>query len=1138
MLRCGASTYAAADSLLGEFEVAMMYLPHLSNASVFGLAGSASALAERIVDGLCDAVIAMDAQGLITLWNQGATRLFGWSRDEMLGQSVFQRAPTALTEWLRVSPLAGAADQWEGELVEPRKDGSHVWCQTRVQRLCAEDGSLHGFLRIARPVPNAVPTVGVDETLAGEALDVLPEPLAVLGSDGTIRIANQAWRRLCADAAALTLGAVARGGVGSNYLDLLRCDSLVSEDVLADLARVLSGESASLQHEYVRSAAHSSHWFRFTATALDRPERGAVVTHHNITDRVLSQQTSQQRNERLQLALEAARMGVWSMEPSSQQVAWSPEASRILGRVDTDSSPSELCELVHPQDRAALHAEIARSIHERSRFEGSFRIVCSDRSTRWLHTYGQVQLGSQGLPERVVGTLQDISDVWLARRAMVRQHRVLQRIASGAPLADALCEVALLIEEQLPGVLCSILVHDRANNVLRTVAAPSLPKEYNQAVDGVPVGPNRGACGTAAFRREAVLVRDTQTDPLFAAYRDLAAKNGLYACLSVPVLSRDLDQDAGEMVLGTFAMYRRDVEDAAGSLSAFASAATYRPPGSGGPTGCPLSMGEGDEPLGPHGRPPDILTGAINLARFAIARQAALQELKDSEERFRLLVDGVADYALLLVDPERRICTWNSGAARIFGYSASEVLGRSVECLSATEDVASGAWHERWIKLNRDGRLEVDGWRQRKNGSRFWGTAVARVLHDVDGKTRGFALVVRDLTERRRLEDQLRQSQKMDAIGRLAGGIAHDFNNLLMIICGYSELLLQTSVLDDAQDDAIKAIRDAAERATEWTGQLLAFSRKAVVEPKLLNLDAVARATARMLERLLGEDVHLTTSLSSTPNWVKLDPGQLDQVLMNLAVNARDAMPQGGELRIETSSVELAKTLSTTDGDIPAGAYAQLVVTDTGAGIPDHVRPHIFEPFFTTKNVGSGAGTGLGLATVYGIVRQAGGGILVDSTVGHGTTFRILLPRVPEVVAPAVALAESSPGGNETLLLVEDEDSVRQVVRLSLAVLGYKVLAAASVDSALGMAAAHAGPIHALLTDVVMPDRGGRALAEALCKVRPQTRVLYMSGYTDAAVLQHGVEATAAAFIQKPFSPQQLARKLRDLLDTSPSESR
>ncbi|MGZ6987360.1 MAG: CHASE domain-containing protein [Thermoanaerobaculia bacterium] len=388
----------------------------------------------------------------------------------------------------------------------------------------------------------------------------------------------------------------------------------------------------------------------------------------------------------------------------------------------------------------------------------------------------------------------------------------------------------------------------------------------------------------------------------------------------------------------------------------------------------------------------------------------------------------------------------------------------------------------------------------------------------------------RAATQQRRLEEQLVQSQKMEGIGRLAGGVAHDFNNLLTAILGYAELM-EPQLEDEGLRSELREIRLAGERAAALTRQLLAFSRRQVMQPRTLDLNTIVSDVEKMLARLIGEDVTLVTRLDPALGSVEADPGQLEQVLMNLSVNARDAMPEGGTLTFETANAVLDADFAAVHPGALPGAYVVLTVTDSGTGMTDEVRGHAFEPFFTTKE--KGKGTGLGLATAYGIVKQSGGYITVDSEAGHGSTFRIYLPRVEgtAVVSGRTTISSLLPVGTETILLVEDEAGVR---RLSLTVLetqGYVVLEAPSGDVALQVARSETGPIHLVVTDVVMPGMNGRELWDRLKVLRPDSRVLFMSGYTDDAIARHGVLEPGIAFLQKPFTPFSLAQKVREVLD-------
>jgi two-component system, cell cycle sensor histidine kinase and response regulator CckA len=397
---------------------------------------------------------------------------------------------------------------------------------------------------------------------------------------------------------------------------------------------------------------------------------------------------------------------------------------------------------------------------------------------------------------------------------------------------------------------------------------------------------------------------------------------------------------------------------------------------------------------------------------------------------------------------------------------------------------------------------------------------------------------VLDISERKRAEQALRQSeaqlrqvQKMEAVGQLAGGVAHDFNNLLTVITGRTELLLLRLTADDPHRRDVELVRKTADRAASLTQQLLAFSRKQMLQPRVLDLNGVVAGMAQMLRPLIGETIELVTSLDPVLGRVKADPAQIEQIVLNLAVNARDAMPQGGRLTIETGNVELDRAFVDAHPGSTGGPHAMLSVRDTGTGMSPEVQAHVFEPFFTTKGVGKG--TGLGLATVYGIVKQHGGYIRIESAAGAGTTVRIYLARLPVVADTTVATAAADEpviAGSGTVLVVEDEGELRDLATEVLGLAGYSVLSAGSPSQAMEIARQHAGPIHLLLTDVVMPEMSGRDLADRLIQTRPELKILYMSGYTDDAIVHHGVLDPGTVLLQKPFTPDRLTRMVGDLL--------
>jgi two-component system cell cycle sensor histidine kinase/response regulator CckA len=496
-------------------------------------------------------------------------------------------------------------------------------------------------------------------------------------------------------------------------------------------------------------------------------------------------------------------------------------------------------------------------------------------------------------------------------------------------------------------------------------------------------------------------------------------------------------------------------------------------------------------------------------------------ELQRREERFRSLIENASDL-ITVINAGGVIHFQSPSAERLLGHQLTDLLGRSVFEFVHPDDVTRVG---EWIQRAQSAPVPIEFRIRHRNGVWLVLQSVSRTMPADDGKS---LLVVnsRDVTSQKQLEAQLRQAQKLEAIGRLAGGVAHDFNNLLSVIFGHSALLARAPSLDDPQRGSLAEIRRAAERAASLTRQLLAFSRQQLLEPKVLDLNVVVTEAENLLRRLIGEDVRLATVLQPGLRPVRVDPSQIDQVILNLAVNARDAMPRGGTLTLETRDVELEAT----DARARPGPHVLLRISDTGSGMTPEVQARIFDPFFTTK--GEGNGTGLGLAVVHGIVEQSGGYIDVGSVPGVGTTFKIYLPTAegaPE--KPTEAVARKPVNGMETILLAEDEEAVRQITSRILAVFGYRVLEASSGEEAMRLADTSRDKIHLLLTDVVMPGMSGRELADALRARDPDLKVLFQSGYTDDAVVRHGVVQAEVAFLHKPFTPDALAQKIREVLD-------
>jgi len=523
----------------------------------------------------------------------------------------------------------------------------------------------------------------------------------------------------------------------------------------------------------------------------------------------------------------------------------------------------------------------------------------------------------------------------------------------------------------------------------------------------------------------------------------------------------------------------------------------------------------------------------VGTAQRMIGAMTDITEKSRSEAaiRFQAQLLNAVQQAVVATDPEGQVIFWNRFAEKLYGWAADEAVGKPIEELTpspflrehAAEIVERGTAGESWT-----GEFLVQG----KSGKAFPALLTTSPVRDEHGSVLGYVRVSIDLTERRSLEEQFRQSQKMDAVGRLAGGIAHDFNNLLTVIRLNTEIIMEGFDPTDPRSEDVKQIRSAAERASSLTRQLLAFSRKQILQPRVLDLNSVIASVEPMLRRLIGEDIAIASNALAR-GYVVADPGQLEQILVNLVVNARDAMPQGGTISVETQNVELDETYTSEHAPVIPGRYIMLAVGDTGVGMSRDTREHAFDPFFTTKEAGKG--TGLGLATVYGIVKQSGGYVWIYSEPGHGTTLKLYFPEVSSAAAFKTGeykvLARDQARGSETILLVEDEEAVRGLTSRILEKQGYRVIPAQHGREAMDIAASEGGHIDLVLTDIVMPGMNGRGLVERLTGIRPRIKSLYMSGYTDDDIVRRGFIEPSKAFLQKPFTSEALLQTVRKVLD-------
>jgi two-component system, cell cycle sensor histidine kinase and response regulator CckA len=816
---------------------------------------------------------------------------------------------------------------------------------------------------------------------------------------------------------------------------------------------------------------------------LDGNRSGALVIFEDLTELCRADETRQRVEEKFRSLFDNAVEGIFLTTVDGRYVTVNPAQARMCGY----ASPEEMMASVRDIGRTvyvdpAVRDKFKRIIEERGIVEGfEYQIRRKDGATLWISENAHAIRGRHGEIIGYEGTIQDISE----RKRSELERQVTTDIIHSVNVTDNLDDLLQMIHNALKKVLyaenCYVALYEPSTEMFHF---PFFVDQFDSAPPPQKVG---RSCTAYVYRTgKAMLISQKTFDELVEQGEVELVGTPSPSWLGVPLRT----PAATIGVLGV-QHYRDENAYTERDLEFLAS-----------------------------------VGGQIALA---IDRKRAEAKLRESEARLRVLVEQLPA-VLWTVDKKLQFTSAvGAGLARL-GLKPNEIVGKSLLEYFETSDrtFLPIAAHMRAVS-GEPVTFHVE-W---KGGSY---ACHVEPLRGANGEIFGAICMSLDVTDRKNLEEQLRQAQKMEAVGRLAGGIAHDFNNLLMVIQGYADLLADRFPAGDPVRRNVEQIQMAGQRAASLTRQLLAFSRKQMLAPTIISVHTVVADMEKILRRLIGEDIHLETS--SVPDlWpVKADRSQIEQVIMNLAVNARDAMPNGGSLTIETANVELDSAFSRHAVVMAPGQYVMLAVTDNGMGMDANTQAHLFEPFFTTKE--KGKGTGLGLATVYGIVKQSGGYIWVYSEPGRGTTFKIYLPRIEQ--QKRVKLFEDSgqskalPRGSETVLLVEDEDGVRQLARDYLQTNGYSVIEAPDGHTAVELAAMHQGPIHVLMTDVVMPGISGGELAQRIAKMRPDIKVLYMSGYTDQSVVHHGILESDAVLLQKPFTMATLASKLREILATQP----
>ena len=1005
--------------------------------------------------------------------NEAALAQYGYAREEFLRMCITDIRPVEdiprVLEAVRNNPSALA---FRGYWRHRRKNGEIFEVEVTTQ------GILFGGRKATLASVQDISARRAAEEKVAEHNAYLraltennPMAIVVMDANGRVQMCNPAFENLFGYRQSDILGA---------ELDLLVVPARDASEALELSRRATSGEVVRAEGKRRRNDG-SLVDVQIVAVPLtaNGKRTGSFGMYEDITERCRAEEAQQRAEERLRLLFENAVEGIFQTTPQGRILSMNPALARMCGY----SSCGEMLECITDvaQDAYAdpeFREEFKRRIEKKGVVEQfEYQLRRKDGAKIWVSENARAVRDAHGKIVCYEGTVEDITDY---KRAEL-ERQVNFEIIRGVNVTDNLDDLLRLIHLALKKVLytenCFVALYEPATEMFHF---PFFVDQFDVAPPPQQVG---RSCTAYVYRTgRAMLIPQKAFDKL--------AEQGEVELVGTPSPSwLGVPLQTPAATIGVLVVQHYENKNA---------------------------YTERDlEFLGSVG-------GQIALA---IERKRAEEKVRESEARLRVLVEQLPAVLWTVGKDLRFTSAMGAGLTRL-GLKQNQVVGMSLPEYFETSDQSFKpiAAHRRAM-TGEPTTFHVE-W---KGGSY---ACHVEPLRDASGQLQGAICMALDITDRRQLEEQLRQSQKMEAVGRLAGGIAHDFNNLLMVIQGYADLLADRLAAGDPLRRNAEQIQTASQRATSLTRQLLAFSRKQMLAPKIISIQSIFVDMERILRRLIGEDIQLETSSTADVGLIKADRSQIEQVILNLAVNARDAMPQGGRLTIETANVDLDASYSGSPAVLAPGKYVMLAVTDNGCGMDAETQTHIFEPFFTTKE--KGKGTGLGLATVYGIVKQSGGYVWVYSEPDRGTSFKIYLPRIEDEEGERGrdrrTDVQSIERGSETILLVEDEKGVRELAREYLEMSGYTVIEAEDGHTALELAAMHAGTIHLLMTDVVMPGISGRELAERVKLIRPKINVLYMSGYTDQAVVHHGILDMDAVLLQKPFTMATLSTKLREIL--------